>query len=52
MQGNRDGTVSVIDTATNTVAATVPVGTNPVGSPSPRTGNAPMSRIPSTAPFR
>jgi YVTN family beta-propeller protein len=49
------GTVSVIDTATNppSVVATVPVGGgsggSPTGSPSPRMGNTPMSRI---KPFR
>ena len=37
-----DTTVSVIDTATNTVVATVPVGNNPRGSPSPRMENTPM----------
>ena len=38
---------SVIDTATNppSVVATVPVGETPEGSPSPRMGNTPMSRI-------
>ena len=35
----------MIDTATNTVVATVPVGACPQGSPSPRTGNTSMSRI-------
>ena len=45
-------TVSVIDTATNTVVATVPVGISPQESPSPRTGNTPMSRMMPTAPFR
>jgi len=44
--------VSVIDTATNTVVATVPVGISPQESPSPRTGNTPMSRMMPTAPFR
>ncbi len=39
------GTVSVIYTATNTVVATVPVGSFPLGSPSPRMGHTPMSRI-------
>ena len=33
-----DNTVSVIDTATNTVVATIPVGNFPGGSPSPRMG--------------
>jgi YVTN family beta-propeller protein len=37
--------VSVIAAATNTVAATVPVGSNPMRSPSPRTGNTYMSRV-------
>jgi YVTN family beta-propeller protein len=34
--------VSVIDTTTNTVVATVPVGNFPTGVASPRTGNTPM----------
>ena len=41
-----DGNVSVIDTAANTVVGIpIPVGKEPFGSPSPRTGNTPMSRI-------
>ena len=47
-----DSTVSVIDTATNTVVATVPVGNDPLGSPSPRMGNTPMSRMKSPTPSR
>ncbi len=39
------GNVSVIDTATNTVVATVTVGASPQGWPSPRMGNTPMSRM-------
>jgi YVTN family beta-propeller protein len=42
--------VTVIDTATNTVVATVPVGNGPEGSPSPRMGNMPTSRILPIAP--
>ena len=41
-------TVSVIDTATNTVGDDVTVGSLPFGSPSPRTANTPMSRMNST----
>src|ERR1700730_9864150 len=39
--------VSVIDTASNTIVATVPVpmGRVPLGSPSPRMGNMPMLRL-------
>jgi YVTN family beta-propeller protein len=37
--------VSVIDTATNTVVATVPVGITPLGSPLPRMGNTYTSRV-------
>jgi YVTN family beta-propeller protein len=47
-----DGTVSVIDTATNTVVATVAVGPPPLGSPSPLTGNTPMSRVRAPTMFR
>jgi YVTN family beta-propeller protein len=38
-------TVSVIDSVSNTVTATVAVGSNPLGSPSPRTGILSMWRI-------
>ena len=44
--------VSVIDTATNTVVATVAVGSVPAGSPSPRMGNTPMSRMMAPTTFR
>ena len=38
-------TVSVIDTATNRWWPRSRWGLTPIGSPSPRTGNTPMSRI-------
>jgi len=45
--GNAAGTLSVIDTATNMVVATVTVGTSPTAvGPSPRMGNTPTSPIP------
>ena len=48
-----DDTVSVIDTATNTVAGLpIPVGLAPIGSPSPRMGHRPTSRMAAPAMFR
>ena len=47
-----DNTVSVIDTATNTVVATIPGGISPGGSPSPRMEHTSTSRILATIPFR
>ncbi|MGB8897904.1 MAG: hypothetical protein WCC90_01010 [Methylocella sp.] len=46
------GTVSVIDTSTNTVAATIPVGVGPIGSPSAWMGSTPMWRMGVLAMFR
>jgi YVTN family beta-propeller protein len=47
-----DNTVSVIDTATNTVVGSpIPVGSVPTGLPSPRMGQRSTSRI-SAAQFR
>ena len=45
-------TVSVIDTDTNAVVVTVPVGNNPYGWPVPRTENTPMSRTKAPIMFR
>ena len=48
-----DNTVSVIDTATNTVVGLpIPVGVPPLESPSPRMGQRSMSRISATTQFR
>jgi YVTN family beta-propeller protein len=44
--------VSVIDTASNTVVATVPVGVIPLGLPLPPMGNTSMLRIRAPIPFR
>ncbi len=48
-----NGTVSVIDTASNTVVGTpIVVGVTPTGSPSPRMGNTSMSRLATPTAFR
>ena len=48
-----DNTVSVIDTATNTVAGLpIPVGSTPIGSQSTRMGHRPTSRMGAPTLFR